>query len=169
MVGIAAPSHPGGLHELLDLRCQREHDAILAPGLERVLQVFPVKPDPETGIERATEEVRAAHFERFVATQATLKHLDDPVRIDTRLRAWDQGLGLRVDDDRNDHLIWPASPLGPRLPACTRRRSFPSLGGSGGRGPRVRAAHRIDCMPDDRQSAGDDSLVATAHGRVPQL
>jgi len=37
MVEVAATSHPGGLHELLHLRRQGEHDAVLAPGLECVL------------------------------------------------------------------------------------------------------------------------------------
>ena len=51
------------------------------------------------------EEVRPAQLADLRGREATLQDIEDPVGFDAGLRAEDEGLGNRLDDDGDDDLI----------------------------------------------------------------
>ena len=70
------------------------------------MQVLEVEADPEAGLEVPLEEVRPAQLAAtFVAARPPCRTSSDPVGFDAGLRAEDEGLGDRLDDDGDDDLV----------------------------------------------------------------
>src|SRR5919107_1707771 len=146
MVPAAPPLGHQCPEHLVHERRNRERRPVLPACLEGYPQVLAVILDLAPGGEVVRQELLTLHLEDLVGGEAPGEHLYDPIGSHPGLRGQDEGLGYRLDDQRNHYLVASLDDLtGPRRSRVRLASPHPSLwrcGPTPGRGEVRRCSYR---------------------------